>query len=299
MKSEFPLVSIGLPVFNSEKTIVRALDSLLAQNYPNFEIIVSDNSSDDKTAEICKGYAQRDHRIKLHLNEKNLGINANFKIVCEKAVGKYFMWAAGDDFWEPEFAATLVKELESDPRIGVALCAVKRQYPDGRPVDTIAFDEKYNPNNLSNLRIAAKLLSPKKQVKDLKYNLFICGLFRYEAVKGILSLDDDILTYGERAFLSPIALGYKFRYIDKVLFVKTVYETTFKQRNPDDKYVRNKKNIRFRKYYFRIMGLITKSPSIPIINKLFVFVILYYMSYRYIYKLKKKLPVIKSTGTKK
>lgn len=299
MKSDYPLVSIGLPVFNSDKTIVRALDSLLAQNYPNFEIIVSDNSSNDKTVDICKQYAQRDHRIKLHLNKKNLGINANFKIVCEKAVGKYFMWAAGDDFWEPEFAATLVKELESDPRIGVAFCAVKRQYPDGRPYDTIAFDEKHNPNNLSKLGVAAKLLSPKKQIKRLKYNLFICGIFRYEVVQRALSIDY-ILTYGERAFLSPIALGYRFRYVGSVLFVKTVYEKKFKQRNPDDNYVRNKKKLNYRAYYRRIIGWITKSPNISIINKLFVFVILYYISYIYIDKKKRKLfKVILPTGTKK
>jgi glycosyltransferase involved in cell wall biosynthesis len=298
MKSDYPLVSIGLPVFNSEKTIVRALDSLLAQSYPNFEIIVSDNLSDDKTTEICKKYAQRDHRIKFYLNEKNLGINANFKIVCEKAMGKYFMWAAGDDFWEPEFVATLVKELESDPRIGVALCAVKRQYPDGRLLDTITFDEKYYPNNLSKLRVAAYLLSPKRQIVKLKYNLFICGLFRYEAVKGTLILDD-ILSYGERAFLSTIALKYRFCYIENVLFVKTVYKKSFKKRNPDDKYARNKKKIKYRERYSRIMGWVIKSPNISIVNKLFVFIILYYISYKYIEKKRKNFRGILPTGTKK
>jgi glycosyltransferase involved in cell wall biosynthesis len=56
MISEFPLVSIGVPVFNSEKTIVRALDSLLAQDYPNFEIIISDNASIDQMLKIIKEY---------------------------------------------------------------------------------------------------------------------------------------------------------------------------------------------------------------------------------------------------
>ena len=117
-------------------------------------------------------------------------------------------------------------------------------------------------------------------------------------MKGALSLDD-ILTYGDRAFLSPIALGYRFRYIDKVLFVKTVHEKKFKQRNPYDKFVRSKKNIKYREYYYRIMGWITKSPDIPIINKLFVFVILYYIYLKYIYKKKKIFQVIKSIDAKK
>jgi glycosyltransferase involved in cell wall biosynthesis len=288
MMKEYPLVSIGLPVYNSEKTIRRALDSLLEQRYPNFEIIVSDNASNDKTTEICRKYAQRDKRIKFNLNEKNLGISANFQIVHSKAAGKYFMMAGGDDFWKPQFVPTLVKILESDPNVGVALCSVRREYSDGRLRDVIKFDKAGNPNNLSKLQIAAKLFSPKQQIKDLKYNLFICGLFRNEAIKGVLSLDDDILTYGDRAFLVPIALGYTFRYVDKELMVKTIYESCFKKRYTDDEFVQKKKEHKYWEYYFRMIEWITKSPNIPVKRKLFVFFILYYLTYRWLCKLKKK-----------
>lgn len=290
MMEEYPLVSIGLPVYNTEKTIVRALDSLLAQRYPNFEIIVSDNASTDKTTEICRKYALKDNRIKFNVNENNLGISANFQIVYGKAAGNYFMMAGGDDFWKPQFVPTLVKILESDPNVGVALCSVRREYSDGRFEDIIKFDKAHNPNNLSNLQIAAKLLSPKEQIKDLKYNIFMCGLFRWEAIRGLLlSFGNEILTYGDRAFLAPIALGYKFYYVDKELLVKTIYEDPFKKRYPDDEFVQGKKDHKYLRYYLKMIVWIIKSPNVARKSKLFVFVILYYLSYKYVNKLKRNV----------
>ncbi|UCF93502.1 MAG: glycosyltransferase family 2 protein [Desulfobacterales bacterium] len=288
MNAQFPLVSIGLPVYNSEKTIVRALDSLLAQNYPNFEIVISDNSSTDKTAEICRQYAERDNRIKFNINPKNLGINANFYIVYKMAAGKYFMWAGSDDFWQPDFIRTLVRELESDTRAGVALCAVQRAYPDGSVEDTVQFDQVRDPNNFSNWQMVANLLSPKARIKDRKYNLFICGLFSREAVRGTLDFADEILSYGERAFLSQIALAYKFRYVDEVLFVKTIYRQPFKERQPDDQYVQAKKRLSYLRYYYQIMVWTNKSPAIPWRRKWFVIVIPHYMLHKFIYKLQKR-----------
>jgi hypothetical protein len=100
---------------------------------------------------------------------------------------------------------------------------------------------------------------------------------------------EGMISYGERALLVPLALEFRFRYVDKVLFVKTIYETYYKERNPDDEYVQAKKKLKYWEYYFTIIAWIIKSPNIPGIRKLFVFVILYYISYRFIYKLKKKL----------
>ena len=171
--SDLPLVSIGMPVFNEEKTISRALDSLLLQTFPNFEVIISDNCSSDKTVELCKNYAEKDKRISLNRNKINLGIVANFQIVHRKSSGKYFMWAAGDDYWEPEFLRRLVNELESDRAAGVAFCAVRRENTDGSFKDIIRFNGRKNPNKLSHWQLASRLLSPRKKIRLLKYNQFI------------------------------------------------------------------------------------------------------------------------------
>lgn len=98
-----PVVSIGVPVFNGEKTLARMLDSLLSQTFSNFEIIISDNASSDKTAEIVKTYADADERIRYFLQCKNIGPEKNFKFVFDQACGEYFLWSAADDTRSSEF----------------------------------------------------------------------------------------------------------------------------------------------------------------------------------------------------
>ena len=107
-----PLVSIGLPVFNGEKSLAQALDALLKQDYTNLEIIISDNGSTDRTSEICGEYLKKDSRLKYHRSEENLGAIWNFNRVFELSSGKYFMWAAHDDLRKPSFVRACVKRME-------------------------------------------------------------------------------------------------------------------------------------------------------------------------------------------
>jgi glycosyltransferase involved in cell wall biosynthesis len=286
-----PLVSIGMPVYNSEQHICRALNSLLAQNYHNFELIISDNASTDHTLQLINEYAARDKRVRLSSNLHNLGVINNFIKVLTMAQGKYFMWAAADDFWEPEFVATLVDELEKNPGAGVALCAVRREYPDGQLKDIIKYKGKNNPNNFSNSQIALNLLSPNKRIRLLKFNLFIYGVFRLEAINELLPIAKDMFKFGERAFLSPIALSYRFRYVDKTLFVKTVYKRQYKERDPEEKVIKYRKGMKSYKYYYyyNIIIWITKYSKISLRNKFFVFNILHYILYIFITGKVKKL----------
>src|SRR5215210_4761461 len=93
----FPLISIGMPVYNGEKYLSLAIASIIEQDYQNIELIISDNASTDKTPEICKAYQQTDPRIKYYRNQENLGTAKNFKLVFELSKSDYFMWAAHDD----------------------------------------------------------------------------------------------------------------------------------------------------------------------------------------------------------
>jgi glycosyltransferase involved in cell wall biosynthesis len=117
-----PRVSIGLPVFNGEQFLIRALDSLLAQNYSDFELIISDNGSTDGTEKICKDYASRDHRIRYIRQSQNLGSHENFNFVLRESRGEYFMWAAADDLWDRNFIDSLLKSLESNSDVVGAFC---------------------------------------------------------------------------------------------------------------------------------------------------------------------------------
>lgn len=96
-------VSIGMPVYNGEKYIREALDSLLAQTFTDFELIISDNASSDRTESICREYAERDARIIYFRQEKNIGAADNFQFVLDHAQSDLFMWAAHDDEWAENY----------------------------------------------------------------------------------------------------------------------------------------------------------------------------------------------------
>jgi len=113
MNSQQPLVTVGVPVYNGERLLGHALDTLLAQNYENLEIIISDNASTDATGGICSDYAARDKRIQYFRNASNEGATANFNRTLALARGKYFMVGAADDAWEPTFVSQMVNLLEA------------------------------------------------------------------------------------------------------------------------------------------------------------------------------------------
>ncbi len=115
-----PLVSMGLPLYNGEDYLAATLDTLLAQTYENFELIIVDNASTDGSIAICQEYMARDSRIQLHQNEKNLGAARNYNLAFEFSKGRYFKWVAHDDPMEPTAIERCVTVLESDPDVIMA-----------------------------------------------------------------------------------------------------------------------------------------------------------------------------------
>lgn len=109
-----PLVSIGMPVYNGKEHIRQALDSLLAQDYGNFELIISDNASNDGTSEICLEYSAKEIRIRYYRHQRNIGAYKNFRSLFNFVRGKYFMLAAHDDWWDKSFISKCLRELEKD-----------------------------------------------------------------------------------------------------------------------------------------------------------------------------------------
>ena len=110
-----PKVSIGMPVYNGESFIREALDSLIAQTFADYELIISDNASTDETERICLEYAQKDQRIRYVRQAENKGGIYNFQFVLDEAVGEYFLWAAHDDWRSVDFLNVNVLALDSNP----------------------------------------------------------------------------------------------------------------------------------------------------------------------------------------
>ena len=122
------LITVGLPVYNSERYLAQSLDSLLAQTFPHFVLVISDNASTDGTAQICQQYAAADSRIKYSRNETNIGNPRNFNRVAGLASTRYLKWSTADDFWGPSFLERALEVMERDPTI--ALC-----YPQAVLID--------------------------------------------------------------------------------------------------------------------------------------------------------------------
>jgi glycosyltransferase involved in cell wall biosynthesis len=116
MTNQLPRVSIGLPVYNGEKYLAAAIDSLLSQTYADFELIISDNASTDDTSNICQVYAARDKRIRYYREPTNRGIAWNFTRTFELAQGEFFKWHAHDDLCAPTLLERSVELLDADPQ---------------------------------------------------------------------------------------------------------------------------------------------------------------------------------------
>jgi glycosyltransferase involved in cell wall biosynthesis len=110
-----PVVSVGLPVYNGERYLRQALDSLLAQDFADFELIIADNASTDGSPQICSEYAKRDSRVRYFRNSENIGASGNHCRVVDLAQGRYFKWAAHDDECSPRLIGECVARLENAP----------------------------------------------------------------------------------------------------------------------------------------------------------------------------------------
>jgi glycosyltransferase involved in cell wall biosynthesis len=110
-----PLVSVALPVYNGERFISVAIESVLTQTLTDLELIICDNASTDATGPICREYAADDDRIRYLRNDTNLGSSPNFNRAFQEARGRYFKWITHDDAITPDCLEKSLALLESRP----------------------------------------------------------------------------------------------------------------------------------------------------------------------------------------
>jgi glycosyltransferase involved in cell wall biosynthesis len=208
-------VSIGLPVCNGQNYLGDAIGSILAQDFTDFELIISDNASTDATQDIARGFAARDSRVRYHRNPKNLGPEANFNKAFQLARGRYFKWAAHDDLVEPGFLGKCVSLLEADP--GVVLCQSVVRIIDQNDEEIGVYDGAVggaaSPDCADRFRALV-------MVRHLCTELF--GVIRSDALRKTRLLD---LYYGaDRALLLELAMLGRFAQVPEVLFSNREHE---------------------------------------------------------------------------
>ncbi|NNJ27772.1 glycosyltransferase family 2 protein [Alienimonas chondri] len=115
--SAAPPITLGVPVWNAERYLPAALESLLAQTFGDFELTISDNASTDRTEAVCRDFAARDRRVRYERLDENVGAIENFNRLVRAARGRYFKWAASDDLCAPTFLERCVERLGTDEEV--------------------------------------------------------------------------------------------------------------------------------------------------------------------------------------
>jgi glycosyltransferase involved in cell wall biosynthesis len=222
MAGRAPKVSIGVPVYNDERYLGETIQSLLAQTFEDFELIICDNASTDRTAEIARDYAARDSRIRYARNERNLGAARNYGRCFALAGGEYFRWFAGDDLAARESLARCVDVLDRDR--GVVLAYPRTRLIDGQGRPLGDYED----------RLHLQSPHPVERFRELLSRLGLCnafyGLMRAGAVRrtGLLGsyIGSDVV------FQAELVLHGTFWEIPEPLFFRRMHAAASSSMTP-------------------------------------------------------------------
>jgi glycosyltransferase involved in cell wall biosynthesis len=205
-----PLVSVGLFVYNGERFLEETLRSILNQTFTDFELVISDNASTDRTGEIAQAYAERDDRIRYYRSEKNMGAGWNVRRVYELARGKYFKQAAADDLLEPDFLRRCVEILESDPGCVVAYARTKEIDENGNFIKNYVTPMKTDSDDP-----VARFREMLRTGGHMCYPIF--GVMRMSALRQIPP--QGVHVNGDGVLLARMSLLGRFHEIPEHLFI--------------------------------------------------------------------------------
>jgi len=215
-----PTVTVGLPVYNGEKSLAQAIESILAQTYRDFELVICDNASTDHSPDICREFARRDPRVRFFQTKRNFGAARNFNRTLELARGKYFRWHAHDDVAAPTYLEKCVQTLDEHPE--VALVYPRRQYMtvDGRPMRNEEFWLDANAHASLHDMTFDRLL-------DIHSSYFVVmefGLMRTETLRQTGRMGAYITA--DAVLLPELLFRGRFHEIPEILFYQRVHEET-------------------------------------------------------------------------
>lgn len=225
-------VAIALPTYNRPERLDRALTSLRAQTHPDLSITVFDNASTNPDVyQIVSRHMEQDDRIQLVKRQTNIGIVQNFRRAIIGVNAPFFMWAADDDYWHPEFIAHLVKAHKLGPPVDLTFGGVEFDNLQGALIGRINDFSRFDSTQDSLSDLARFVAEPETGGKvNIMY-----GLFRTEALKETLQRlwdkknefdwGDDIV------LMTSFLASYRFRGTTKTLFRKTIQTRSMRGRD--------------------------------------------------------------------
>jgi len=200
-----PLISFGLPVRNGAATIAQTIESVMAQTFEDWELVISDNQSTDETPEICAAFAAQDPRVRHVPTGRDLTIHENFRATFWRSRGTYFRWQGDDDWLEPKYAERTVAALAGSPE-SVLCTTVQQYYRDGRavpvsdPVRALGAVDSKDP--ATRLRALLHLLEKGGLGIDPVYSMVRRDVAAQTGLQGSIR-DGDFVYSCEMALLGP------------------------------------------------------------------------------------------------
>lgn len=193
------MVSIVLPVYNGERYISEAIESILGQTYSDFELIIVNDASTDGTKDIVLKYSQKDNRIKLIENDTNKKLPKSLNVGFQNAQGEYYTWTSDDNILEKNAIEEMVKILDKRKKIGVVYAQCSFIDKNGRKKGN-GYASKIDDIYFSNCVQA-------------------CFLYRASVDKALNGYNDKKFLYEDYDFwLRAYESGIKFYFLNKVLY---------------------------------------------------------------------------------
>lgn len=217
--NNLPRISIGMPVYNGEAFLEAAIESILAQTFEDFELIISDNGSSDRTADICRRYANRDNRIRYYRRDDNAGAGWNFNRVFELATAPYFRWACHDDLCHPQLLERCLKVLDCQPETILVYPQTTIVDEHGKPIED--YDDNFS------LREALPHQRLERYFKLVRYGHGchpLYGLIRTAILRRVTPLGS--YPSSDLVLLGQLALHGQFCEVPERLFFKRDHPNT-------------------------------------------------------------------------
>jgi glycosyltransferase involved in cell wall biosynthesis len=205
-----PLVSIGLPVRNGERSVGEAVRSVLGQEHGRLELVVSDNASDDGTEEICRQLARSDARVRYHRQPKDIGLVANFNAVLHLARGTYFKWMGDDDWLTPAYVSRCVAVLDDD----AALILVTTQQAHVGPDGAVA-SASYDGTRIRSRRPVERFTEMLRLLNES--HLLLDPLYGMMRRAPVARLARPVMLFEDQIFAARLALAGPFGHYHQVL----------------------------------------------------------------------------------
>jgi glycosyltransferase involved in cell wall biosynthesis len=253
-----PLVAVGLAVYNAERYVAQAIESLLGQTFRDFELIISDNASTDASGEICRRYADQDGRIRYHRNDTNIGMARNYNLLFEMSDSKYFRWATADDYTTPTMLAASVEIMEKDPSLSLCYSRAVFVDPEGRELARWQDDLHLLDDDPS-----SRFRTVVNQLMKVHHHL---GLMRSDCMRrtGLIGSH----TSSDKAFVAEMSLYGRFHQIPEYHFYRREHEDSSSWATLDDAHQARRyhasgvNRVRFKmlRYHWAFVQAVHRSP---------------------------------------